>query len=296
MERDRSLVQGEMSIADDFLIQVAEQAEKRIDAVIKIKKIALKVTNPRDWSDQNGNPYLGVSGSEKIANLFNISWRIDEPIYEQDSDGHYTYSFKGYFSLGGRTIEAEGSRSSRDGFFNQYKYEEKDGKKEKKETPISERTNKRDVKMAALTNLFGNGITRILGIRNLTWDDLKEFAGITRDQVASVQYKKGGDKPPVDMPKEKGKEDEASHNPTVEVSIDKITQTAGKKKDGSDYTKYTIHAGEKKFSTFSKTIAETAKRSIEFKISANIESKDTQYGPEIVSLTLNEAPEPGSEG
>ena len=292
MDENRSLVQTEMSIADDFLIQVAEQAERRIDAVVKIKKVALKVTNPRDWSDQNGNPYLGVSGSEKVANLFNISWRIDEPTYEEDLDGHYTYSFKGYFSLGGRTIEAEGSRSSRDGFFNQYKYEEKDGKKEKKETPISERTNKRDVKMAALTNLFGNGITRILGIRNLTWDDLKEFAGITRDQVTSVQYKKGGEKPPVDMPKEKG---EASQNPTIEVVIDKIIPTAGKKKDGSDYTKYTIHAGEKKFSTFSKTISETAKRAIEFKVPANIEFKDTQYGPEIVSLTLNEGPEPGSE-
>ncbi len=293
MERDRSLVQGEMSIADDFLIQVAEQAEKRIDAVIKIKKIALKVTNPRDWSDQNGNPYLGVSGSEKVANLFNISWRIDEPTYEEEPDGHYTYSYKGYFALGSRTVEAEGSRSSKDKFFVQYSYP-KD--KERIEIPISERSNKRDVKMAALTNLFGNGITRILGIRNLTWDDLKEFAGITRDQVVSVQYKKGGDKPPVDMPKEKGKEGESSQNPTIEVTIDKITQTSGKKGDGSDYTKYTIHAGDKKFSTFSKTIAETVKRSIEFKISANIEFKETKYGPEIVSLTLNEVPEPGSEG
>jgi len=102
------------------------------------------------------------------------------------------------------------------------------------------------------------------------------------------------DKPPVDMPREKGKEGEASQNPTVEVTIDKITLTEGKK-DGKDWTKYTIHAGEKKYSTFSKTVAETAKRSIEFKITANIEFKDTKFGPEIVSLTLNEAPEPGSE-
>ena len=105
----------EISIADDFLIQVAEQAERRIDAVIKIKKVALKVTNARDWTDQQGNPYLMSSGSEKVANLFNISWRIDEPTYEEDPDGHYTYTYKGYFSLGSRTAEAEGSRSSRDG-------------------------------------------------------------------------------------------------------------------------------------------------------------------------------------
>jgi len=104
-----------------------------------------------------------------------------------------------------------------------------------------------------------------------------------------------GKKPPVGMPTEKGKEGEVAQNPTIEVSIDKVTQTAGKKKDGSDYTKYTAHAGDKKFHTFSKTIAEAAKRSIEFKISANVEFKDTQYGPEIISLTLNEAPEPGAD-
>jgi len=274
------------------LLQIANEAEEMFGAVIKIKKTALKATNIDDWTDQGGNPYLEGSGAEKIAGLFGISWiLLNDPQPEFEEDGHFTYTYRGRFSLGGRTIEVDGSRSSKDPFFKKYDY----SGPQKKEKPISA-IEKRDVKMSAFTNLLVNGNTRILGIRNLTWDDLKEFAGITRDQVASVQYKKGGDKPPVDMPKEKGKEDEASHNPTVEVSIDKITQTAGKKKDGSDYTKYTIHAGEKKFSTFSKTIAETAKRSIEFKISANIESKDTQYGPEIVSLTLNEAPEPGSEG
>ena len=246
MEHDRSL--PDISLADDFLIQVAEQAERRIDAVNKIKRVALKVTNPRDRTSQNDNPYLGVSGSEKVANLFNISWRIDEPSIEQDPDGHYTYTYKGYFTLGSRTAEAEGSRSSRDGFFTQYRYEEKDGKKERLEVPINERTNKRDVKMAALTNLLGNGITRILGIRNLTWDDLKEFANITKEQIASIQYKKGGDRPPVGMPKEKGKEGEPPPpNPetsTIDIKVDKITETRGQKKDGSDYSKYTIHAGD----------------------------------------------------
>ena len=193
----------EIAIADDFLIQVADHAEKRIDAVIKIKKVALKVTNARDWTDQQGNPYLQSSGSEKVANLFNISWRIDEPVYEEDPDGHYTYSYKGYFSLGGRIIEAEGSRSSKDPFFKQYKYKDDKGNKltPPLEIAVSDRTNKRDVRMAALTNLLGNGITRILGIRNLTWQDLKEFANITKEQVTTIQYKKGGD--PIEMPKSK---------------------------------------------------------------------------------------------
>ena len=115
-------------MADDTLIAVARTAEARIDAVIKIKQLALKVTNPRDWTDQQGNPYLQVSGAEKIANLFNVSWSFltPEPICETEADGHYTYTFQGRFTMGGRSIEVEGSRSSKDSFFKQKLYE--DGK------------------------------------------------------------------------------------------------------------------------------------------------------------------------
>lgn len=190
------------AIADDTLIAVARMAEARIDAVIKIKQLALKVTNARDWTDQSGNPYLQVSGSEKIANLFNISWGFltPEPLYEQDDDGHYTYTFKGRFSMGGRSIEVEGSRSSKDSFFKQNLYQ--DGKLVR-EKSVEERDNKRDVKMAALTNLLGNGITRLLGIRNLTWDDLEAFAGIKKDQVGKVDYKTKGEKKDLQKPGQK---------------------------------------------------------------------------------------------
>ncbi len=293
----KELVTQDISIADDFLIQVAEHAERRIDAVMKIKKVALKVTNPRDWTDQQGNPYLMASGSEKIANLFNISWRIDEPIYEEDPDGHYTYSYKGHFSLGSRTTEAEGSRSSRDGFFNQYSYEEKEGKKEKKEIPISDRTNKRDVKMAALTNLLGNGITRILGIRNLTWEDLKEFANITKDQVTAIQYKKAGEKPPISQPQEKKNgEQKSKDTETLITLVDNVTMKEGKNEKGKPWTKYTIHVGDKGYSTFDKNIAKDADQAKKSAVNVNLEFKNTTYGPEIVSLTIQEPPEPGSEG
>jgi len=176
-------------MADDTLIAVARTAEARIDAVIKIKQLALKVTNPRDWTNQQGNPYLQVSGAEKIANLFNVSWSFltPEPICDTEADGHYTYTFQGRFTMGGRSIEVEGSRSSKDSFFKQNVYEND----KKREKTIDERDNRRDVKMAALTNLLGNGITRLLGIRNLTWDDLEKFAGIKQEDVlGKVEYKK----------------------------------------------------------------------------------------------------------
>jgi hypothetical protein len=289
---NKDLVTQDISIADDFLIQVAEHAERRIDAVMKIKKVALKVTNPRDWTDQQGNPYLMASGSEKIANLFNISWRIDEPIYEEDPDGHYTYSYKGFFSLGSRTTEAEGSRSSRDGFFKQYLYEEK----ERKEISILERTNKRDVKMAALTNLLGNGITRILGIRNLTWEDLKEFANITKDQVTAIQYRKGGEKSPISQPQElkKNGDQKPKDTETLITLVDNVTMKDGKnEKTGKSWTKYTIHVGDKDYSTFDKNIAKDADQAKKSAVNVNLEFKNTTYGPEIVSLTIQGPPEDG---
>lgn len=203
---EKLVAQQEPVFADDALIQIAQQAEARIDAVVKIKQVALKVTNADDWVDQQGKPYLMASGSEKIANLFNISWRIDEPAIdkETDPDGKefITYTYKGEFSLGGRTIEVEGSRSSRDEFFKKYIWE--NGKKTG-EKPLD----RRDLKMAALTNLLGNGITRILGIRNLTYEDLEKFAGIKKENVKGIQYKEQGEKKEYKQPQSKS--DQTKH-------------------------------------------------------------------------------------
>jgi len=183
----------EVLVVDDSVIAIAKQAEARVEAVKKIKQTALSVTNAKDWVDQQGNPYLMASGAEKIANLFGISWNFldPEPKYEEDEEGHYTYTFRGRFVMGGREVECEGTRSSRDKFFSQYDYKKENGKEIRVERPLVDRDNKRDVKMAALTNLLGNGITRILGIRNLTWEDLAAYAKIKKEEVSSrVRYNK----------------------------------------------------------------------------------------------------------
>jgi len=184
---------GELPVvlSSDVLLDAIAKAEKRIDAIIKMKQIALKVTNEHDWIDQAGKPYLQVSGSEKVGRLFEISWQLDsaEPDCEQLEGGHYLMTYRGTFTMGNVTIEAIGMRSSKDGFFKRYEYIEiGGGKKEKRELPTSE-IDKRDVKMSAYTNWLGNGITRLLGIRNLTYADL-QAAGINIDKIQKVEYKK----------------------------------------------------------------------------------------------------------
>jgi hypothetical protein len=209
MEAVERYDEGLPVLADDTLIHVAKQAEARIDAVVKIKQLALKVTNANDWVDQDGKPYLMASGSEKIANLFNISWRVDEPTMEQEQDGTVTYNYRGTFTLAGRSIDIEGSRSSRDTFFKKYEYVNGQRAGEK---PLD----RRDLKMAAFTNLLGNGITRVLGIRNLTYEDLQAFAGIKKEQVKGVKYNKQ-EKPPTKEPQRKSEQKEPA--PEGEKSV-----------------------------------------------------------------------------
>jgi hypothetical protein len=165
------------ALAGDQLLAVAEAAEKRIDAVNRIKGLALRVTNYQDWTDQGGKPYLQVSGSEKVARLFGISWRLNEPVREEHDDGHYSYTIKGYFSMGAAEIEVVGTRSSKDPFFS------RNGK-----VPVTE-IDRNDVKKGAMTNCIGNGITRLLGIRNLTWDEVRS-GGVNQSKVSKVEYKK----------------------------------------------------------------------------------------------------------
>lgn len=200
------------TIMDDKLIQIAEQAERRIDAVKKIKSVALKVTNAHDWVDQGGKPYLQASGSEKVARLFGISWRINEPTYDEDGDGHFSFTYRGEFSFQDVSIEAIGTRGSKDKFFS---------RSHGNDIPPSE-IDKGNVKKAAYTNLLGNGITRLLGIRNLAYEDLAA-TGITKAMVTRFKYK-SDNKPPSGSRKASPRQDTQTGDDTTGSGKDKLTE------------------------------------------------------------------------
>ena len=216
-------------LGDETLIQLADQAEKRIDAMVKIKRVSLKSTNRNDWVDQGGKPYLQVSGAEKIARMFGISWRISEPMKEDMDGGHFSFTYRGNFSLAGATIDAIGTRSSKDGFFKKYSGKGDD----RVELPASE-IDRGDVKKSAYTNCIGNGITRLLGIRNLTYEDLQEFAGLTPDMLGRVDYKSRG-KANAGIASEGAQE--------VSTAVEDVRRKDGKTKAGKAYTKFTVRPG-----------------------------------------------------
>jgi len=168
-------------IEHDALVELAEKSEKRIEAVKKIIRAALRITNHRDWVIIAGEPYLTASGAEKVARLFGISWydmKIEEEEREDEKGKFFMFTCKAKFKLGETEIEAVGTSSTRSKFFGWVK-----GKlRELHEVDIP------SVKKTAMTNCILNGVKRLLGLRNLTLEDLKS-AGISIDKITRVTFK-----------------------------------------------------------------------------------------------------------
>jgi len=171
----------EIVAVNDDTNDLVVMAERRVAQLEKITELSLKRTNVNDWVDQNGKPYLVCSGAEKIGRLFGVNWSIldSKKITSEDDKGKfYFYQATGVFTLKGHdSIEAVGTCSVRDKFFS---------KANGRELPVSE-IDETNIMKSAYSNCVVNGITRLLGIRNLTWEVL-ERNGINKKGVASVTY------------------------------------------------------------------------------------------------------------
>jgi len=163
-------------------------AQRRVETVQRIIEVALKITSYRDWVNQSGSPYLVHSGAEKVARLFGVTLADikTEKIIAEDTKGkYYIYKTTGKAILPGKfdSIEALGTCSQRDKFF------AKSGEEWRDTLEIDE-TN---IMKASYSNFVVNAITHLLGLRNLTWEQLKE-ANISEDQVQKIDYQKGKEK------------------------------------------------------------------------------------------------------
>lgn len=179
---------GEEAITVETSDDLISIAQRRLDTVKKIINIALKITTYRDWVNQNGNPYLVHSGAEKVARLFGITLSNikTEKMWADDSKGkYYIYKTTGKATLPGKfdSIEALGTCSQRDPFFGKAKGEFLD-------TLEIDETN---IMKASYSNFTVNAITHLLGLRNLTWEELKE-AGIDKAKIQEIKYQSGSQK------------------------------------------------------------------------------------------------------
>jgi len=171
-----------MSFGDRGLAEVAQQAEARVEAMKTIMRAALRFTHAGDWTDIGGRPYLNSSGAEKIANIGVTVDKISRSkFFDEDDDGrYYVWEYVGTFAIAGRSIESVGTCSSRDEFF---------AKREGAIVPL-QHVDQTNIMKSAYSNLLVNGISRLLGLRNPSWEDL-QTAGIDIKDVSKVEFGKG---------------------------------------------------------------------------------------------------------
>lgn len=200
-EKALDAIPQDMSL--DFVERGIKEIERRAKLEYRLKKAMMVATSPRDWLDLQGKPYLAVSGCQKVASPFGISWLLNEtPEIETKEGGHYTVKFSGVFTqeyvdLNGekktRSISAIGMRASDDPFFTT-RHKWVNNVKKTIELTANE-VKRADVIKSAYTNCIGNGVMGITGCKNITWEELAE-CGIGKQGKASVQYGKGKQQAP----------------------------------------------------------------------------------------------------
>lgn len=249
-------------------LKVAERNERLAQ---KIKILAIKQTNPKDWVDQDGKPYLQSSGAEKVARLFGISWRLCEgypkkETLKDEAGTYYLYTCKGEFEMGGKTVEVIGTCSQRDKFFG------RKGGELKAESEI-DITN---IIRKAVTNMEVNGITRLLGIRNLTWEEINE-AGIKQENSNAVNYKT-----------------KAGETAEVEGFIEAGSSKSGKT-GGRAWKRYDITVKNIRLQTFDSKLGEAAVKAKADGQPVRVTYKNDGKGNKIETLEVLTIDEPAAE-
>lgn len=161
---------------------IIEQRNKLLERILHY---AIAATHPGQWFDQNGKPWPGAAGAEVMARRCAVSireTRCQKRLSQDDKGQFYIYEYTGTFALPGSydSIEAVGTCSSRDQFL---------GTETQQGRQLSE-IDEGNIQKAAYSNMMVNGVTRLLGVRHLTWEQL-DALGIKQGEVQKVEYNSG---------------------------------------------------------------------------------------------------------
>jgi hypothetical protein len=171
-----------LSIADEKkLVEALALAENALKYVDKLREFCLARSKPNDWTNQNGNPYFGEAGCNRFAAPFGMFER-DVESYTIDAEGNKRsvnekkafegdikfIFFEGIFGSRLLGIEAsfEGGSKLDDGF------------KSKDDILFYSQKGK--------ANLRGRAYRKMLGMENVTWDELEKF-NIRPDSVKKIE-------------------------------------------------------------------------------------------------------------
>lgn len=170
------------------LLTVLEQRGKLMDRILDY---AIKSTHEEQWFDLGGRPWPAGPACESMARRCGVSVtnvRRNKTRSVDDKGEFYIYAVDATASLpsGFDALEAFGTCTSRDVFL---------GTETTAGRPLSQ-VDEGSIMKAAYTNMLVNAVTRLLGVRSLSWERLKVL-GINRDRLAKVEFEggaKGGGK------------------------------------------------------------------------------------------------------
>ena len=198
-EQDRELVVERAAAPTPLEVQLdSQKAIARIGAITAVidgcAKISIQRTNHLDWVRQVARAkdgtlkesfYLQATGARKVRPIFGIYYRNRAVTKEALPEGEYAYLVTGEVGskvldqlYGEVTIEVDGGRSSSEAFFTG-----RDGKKA---------VDMLDVRKAALSNWEARAVTALLGLGNLSEEDLKRN-GIDTSKIAKAEYQGGAE-------------------------------------------------------------------------------------------------------
>lgn len=148
------------------------------------------------------------------------------------------------------------------------------------------RTNPADVantilKMAKKRALV-DAVLTVTGASDIFTQDIEDMPAEILERGAAQ-----GAKPPIQQPQAK---QEGEETLKIISGVDAVNMAHFKKKDGSQGTKYIIHAGEK-YETFSETYAKDAKRAHESGLTVEIEYAEDKFGRKVKAMKVLEPEE-----
>ena len=183
---------GLVSVSDAEMVafekpeDVISIAQKRVKWMDELVSMSLSRLRPGDIVSLEGRPYINADGCYKIARLFGMKIKyagLPQKVDAQDKKGAYFYFIHAAtISLPNAmdSVDVIGNCSSRDPFF---------GKAAGVWRQLED-VDVLDIMQKAQTNTDRKGIAKLLGLNNITWDDVAKYSKISQADCASFSFTK----------------------------------------------------------------------------------------------------------
>ena len=194
-EVDSDSTEGALVVQDGTLSEkFVEAASKQIELRARLLGTALKALKPHDIQDFDGKPYIEGEGAARIMAVIR-GFKVGEAKFVVEQiHPHYFIECQIPIEFMGATTVALGDCSTADSFFSgkdgnggRYaKYREQTGSE-----TMASRLLLGDAKKKARENALSRGVSELLGLKGLKWDDLEKLGFSRTGAGSSVSFKKG---------------------------------------------------------------------------------------------------------